>query len=281
MQPVVSPEWLAEHRDEVVICDVRWYLDGRSGREAYDQGHLPGAVFVDLDTCLTDPPSSEAGRHPLPDPATFAAELGAIGVSDQDTIVAYDDSGGMAAGRLVWLLRILGVEAALLDGGIEAWSGGLTTEEPSYPQVVFPVRPWPLDRLATIDDVKAVSAAARSGGGAGVVLVDARAPERYRGEVEPIDPRAGHIPGAVNVPFTGNLDSETKRFLSSDEIRSRFAEVGIDGEHDVIVYCGSGVSACHDLLALELAGLGPGRLYAGSWSQWSTDPSRPAATGDD
>lgn len=293
--PLAGPAWLAEHRGEVVVCDVRWYLDGRSGLSAYRAGHLPGAVFVDLDRYLAGPPSPAAGRHPLPDPVVFAAGMTEAGVGDGDIVIAYDDQGGMAAGRLVWLLRVLGHQAALLDGGLGAWTGPLETGsagplEEGTPggtaaaataapraapprrrtAAAFTPRPWPADALAGADEVMDVP-----------VLVDARAPERYRGEVEPIDPKPGHIPGAVNIPFAGNLAAPGGPFLGALELRRRYEAAGVRRGADVVVYCGSGVSACHDLLAIEAAGLGRGRLYPGSWSQWCADPARPVATGDD
>jgi thiosulfate/3-mercaptopyruvate sulfurtransferase len=266
IDPVVDVSWIRDR--SVVLADVRWYLDGRSGREAYEQGHLPGAVFIDLDTALAGPASPAEGRHPLPDPEVFAAAMAAAGIKDQDQIIAYDDAGGVVASRLVWMLRATGHDAALLDGGLTAWPGELTTEIPVRPAAVFTARPWPADRLATL--TQTVDAP-------GVVL-DARDPARFRGESEPVDPRPGHIPGARNLPCRGNVDAEG-RFLPVAELRERFAAVGADGSGDVISYCGSGVTACHNLIALEHAGLGAGRLFPGSWSQYShTD--RPAATGD-
>jgi thiosulfate/3-mercaptopyruvate sulfurtransferase len=272
--PIVGPAWLATHRAEVVVCDVRWYLDGRSGLDAYRASHLPGAVFVDLDRYLAGPPSPAAGRHPLPDPEVFAAGLTAAGVSPGRTVVAYDDQGGMAAGRLVWLLRILGEDAVLLDGGLPGWPGPVETGDGEEPASggSFPARPWPASSLAAIDEV-----AARVDGR---MVVDARAAERYRGEVEPVDARAGHIPGAVSLPFAGNQRSPAGPFLPIGDLRARFEAAGVGAADDVIAYCGSGVSACHDLLAMEAAGFGRGRLYPGSWSQWAADPERPAVTGD-
>ncbi len=256
-------------RLDAVLCDVRWYLDGRSGREAYEAGHLPGAVFVDLDRDLTAPPSTTQGRHPLPTAEAFAAALGALGVGPDDAVVAYDDSGGMSAGRLVWMLRVLGQPAALLDGGIGAWDGPLEAGSATRPPVECPVRPWPDGAFAGLEEV----AAAAAGG----IVLDARAPERYRGEVEPVDPRAGHVPGARNAPFAANL-GDGGRFRSPDDLRAHYEELGVGEAAGVVAYCGSGVSACHDLLAMEHAGLGRGRLYVGSWSQWSAT-GRPAATG--
>lgn len=265
IEPVVDVVWVSRHHP-VVLADVRWYLDGRSGAAAYAAGHLPGAVFVDLTTALAAPPSNRGGRHPLPDPEDFARAMADAGISEDSVVVAYDDAGGASAGRLVWLLRSLGVDAALLDGGMDAWDDDLATDHPSVTPGRFAGRPWDPARLATIDDLTT-----------GAVVVDARAGERYRGETEPIDARAGHVPGAVNLPFADNLDA-SGRFLSSAALRRRFASVGIDQDTDPIVYCGSGVTACHDLLALERAGLGPGRLYPGSWSAYAAT-DRPLETG--
>jgi thiosulfate/3-mercaptopyruvate sulfurtransferase len=266
--PLVSAQWLADHREEVVLVDVRWYLDGRSGRDAFEQGHLPGAVWLDLDAFLADPPSAADGRHPLPSPERFAAGMSAAGIGNAADIkvVAYDDNGGMSASRLVWLLRALDHPAALLDGGLAAWTGPLQIGPVSVASTAFQAEPWPEDRLANIEEIPSVGS-----------LIDARAPERYRGDQEPIDPRAGHIPGAANVPWQSYLGGDG-RFETAAKLQSRFTAAGA-GE-DVVVYCGSGVSACHTLLALEASGVRGARLYPGSWSQWSGDPERPAATGD-
>jgi thiosulfate/3-mercaptopyruvate sulfurtransferase len=271
--PIVSPEWLAEHYDDVVVADVRWYLDGRSGYDAYLKQRLPGAVFVDLDRCLAGPPSAEEGRHPLPTPAAFASAMTSLGMTNGATVVAYDDDGGRIAARLVWLLRVTGQSASLLDGGTDAWPGpfqsGPVGDQPSgdrraaYRPGAFEVAQWPASRLASAEEV--VSA---------TIVLDARAPERYRGEVEPVDPRPGHIPGAINAPTAANLD-ETGRFKSPEALRATYQDLGVGPGSSPVVYCGSGVTACHDLLALERAGLGGGRLYPGSWSQWSADPARP------
>jgi thiosulfate/3-mercaptopyruvate sulfurtransferase len=243
------------------FADVRWYLDGRSGRAAYAAGHIPGAVFVDVDTMLAGPPSVAAGRHPLPDPEHFAASMRALGIEEESVVVAYDDAGGTVAARLVWMLRAVGVSAALLDGGIGGWEGPLSTEEPAIVPSRFPAQPWPEALLASADD--AADPALR--------VVDARAPERFRGEVEPVDPVAGHIPGAVSVPATSLLGPDG-RFLPRAELRARLE--GAD-----VAYCGSGVNACFLVLAAQHAGLPAPRLYPGSWSQWSGDPSRPVEAG--
>jgi thiosulfate/3-mercaptopyruvate sulfurtransferase len=264
--PLVSAGWLAEHRSEVALVDVRWYLDGRSGQQAFELGHLPGAVWLDLDAFLADPPSPERGRHPLPSPERFAAGLSAAGIGDDTRVVAYDDNGGMSAARLVWMLRTLGHPAALLDGGLAAWTQPLETGPAISEPATFTPQPWPAGRFAGIDEVTSVP-----------VLLDARAPERYRGEQEPIDPRPGHIPGAANAPWQANLDG-SGHFLPAAKLRAQF-QTAVDKPDDVVVYCGSGVTACHTLLALEAGGVAGARLYPGSWSQWSSDPERPAATG--
>jgi thiosulfate/3-mercaptopyruvate sulfurtransferase len=266
--PVVDTTWLRTHGDPVVLADVRWYLDGRSGRQAYDAGHLPGAVFVDLDRWLAAPGSAAAGRHPLPDPEAFAEGMAQLGIGDTDTVVAYDDDGGVTAARLVWMLRATGHDAALLDGGLATYDGPLDQATTSRARAGFTARPWPHERLADIDEAADPAHA----------VLDARDAVRFRGEQEPVDPRPGHIPGARNVPARGNLD-DRGRFLPVDELRRRFAAAGVTDGSAVVSYCGSGVTACHTLLALEHAGFGPGRLYPGSWSQYSSDPTRPAATG--
>jgi thiosulfate/3-mercaptopyruvate sulfurtransferase len=268
--PVVDAAWLSEHRDEVVVADVRWYLDGRSGRDAYDGGHVPGALFVDLDEWLAAHGVADAGRHPLPEPEHFARGMARLGIGDDDIVVAYDDAGGVMAARLVWMLRATGHAAALLDGGLAAWDGPLETAAVSRPPARFTPAPWPPERLASIED----AADPRN------VVLDARQRERYLGDEEPIDPRPGHIPGARSLPARDNLD-ETGRFLPVETLRERLTAAGAGAGAPVVSYCGSGVTACHTLLAMEHAGLGEGRLFPGSWSQWSSDPSRPAATGED
>ena len=267
---------VATHLDQIIVVDVRWYLDGRSGQDAYLAGHIPGAVWIDLDTVLAAPrPCVTAATH-CRRPRTFAAGLGAAGIGDDDTVVAYDDSGGMAAGRLVWLLRIGGSQAALLDGGLAAWPGPLATGRRGAAPTArrFP-QTWPRDRLASIDEISSVVAGR---GPAPEVLVDARAPERYRGETEPVDPRAGHIPGAINLP-SPPTSSPDGRFLPVDRaagpVRPGRHRRGDRGDRLLRL----GRDRLHDLLALEAAGLGWGRLYPGSWSQWSADRGRPAATG--
>jgi thiosulfate/3-mercaptopyruvate sulfurtransferase len=266
--PVVDQAWWQAHRDSVVLADVRWYLDGRSGRAAYEDGHLPGAVFVDLDRWLAAHAGPEAGRHPLPDPEVFAQGMAELGIADDDTVIAYDDDSGTIAARLVWLLRVTGHDAALLDGGLTAYDGPLERQDVHRPPATFAPKPWPAERLAGID----AASDPRN------VVLDARDAVRFRGDREPVDPRAGHIPGARNVPARGNVDA-THRFLPVEALRRRFEQAGVTDEASVVSYCGSGVTACQNLLALEHAGFRPGRLYAGSWSQYSAT-DRPVATGD-
>lgn len=271
---VVDQAWLVPRLadPEVVVADVRWYLDGRSGREAYEAGHVPGAVFVDIDGDLSEPAAATAGRHPLPAITAFAESMGSLGIGDGTTVVAYDDSGGATAARLVWMLRALGHRGALLDGGLASWQGPLETG-PGRPRprvrLTVPSE-WPEGRFARADEVAAASG----------VTLDARVPERYRGGAPGIDPRPGHIPGARNAPWAANLGDDG-RIASVDDLRAHYASLGVEPGTDVIAYCGSGVSACIDLLALEHAGLGPGRLFVASWSGWAADPARPTATGAD
>ena len=270
LPPVVGAAWLQDHRDDVVVADVRWYLDGRSGRDAYARGHLPGAVFVDLDAVLAGPATREGGRHPLPCPEAFARGMAELGIGDGDTVVAYDDDGGVMAARLVWMLRATGRDAALLDGGIAVWDGPLETDTPPRQPATFAPVAWPPDRIATADD-----AADRAH-----VVIDARTRARYLGLDDPVDPRWGHVPGARSLPCRENLAPDG-RFLAAGDLRARFEALGARQGTPVVSYCGSGVTACHNLLAMERAGLGDGRLFPGSWSQWSADERRAVATGDD
>ena len=250
------------------LLDVRWSLDGSKGVHTYREGHLPGAVYLDLPTELSDPTRVGRGRHPLPTPEGFAATLRRAGVTTGSRVVAYDDTSGTAAARLVWMLRVIGHDAALLDGGLAAWEGELSTEDPAVAEGDVPARPWPDTRIASVEEVAAGTAQ----------VVDARAAERYRGDVEPLDPRAGHVPGALNLPFAGNL-GEDGRFLEPAALRQRFADHGLDLEAETVVYCGSGVTAAHEVLAMDHAGIAGVRLFPGSWSQWSAEESRPVATG--
>lgn len=254
------------------LLDVRWQLGGPPGIEGFRAGHLPGAVYVDLDAELAATPSTAAGRHPLPEVADLQAAARRWGVRVGESVVAYDDSGAMSAARAWWLLRWAGVaEVRILDGGLGAWTAAGGAIESGDVMVEPGDVVLAGGRLPTLDADGAAQWAADG------VLLDARAAERYRGEVEPIDPRAGHIPGAVSAPTAGNLDAEG-RFLPADDLDRRFATLGVPEGGDVAVYCGSGVTAAHQAAAIMRAGRHP-VLYAGSWSQWSSDPERPVATG--
>ncbi|MBA2255530.1 MAG: sulfurtransferase [Chloroflexi bacterium] len=274
MTLITADELAARLGDEDLrIADVRWYLaqPGRARRE-YQAGHIPGAIFVDLDTDLAAPVGPEGGgRHPLPDPAAFVERLGRLGIGSEHLVVAYDDvSGGMAA-RLWWMLDSLGHQrAALLDGGLSAWTainGRLATDEPSFRQADLQLADrW--RNVVTRDDL-----VQRLGD---VALLDLRVGERYRGENEPVDPVAGHIPTARSAPLSENLD-ERGRFLGADALADRYRGFGA-GERPVVLSCGSGVMACHGALAMRLAGLPDPLLYAGSYSDWST-AGLPVVTG--
>jgi thiosulfate/3-mercaptopyruvate sulfurtransferase len=255
-----------------VVLDVRWRLGDQEGRRHYLEGHIPTAVYVDLETELSDPPSPAAGRHPLPSLAALQAAARRWGIGDGSTIVAYDDVGNLSAARAWWLLRWGGLgDVYLLDGGLRAWRrAGHALEtgvlEPPAGNIVLSAGHLP---VLEADDAARL---AREG-----VLLDARAAERYRGDVEPIDPRAGHIPGALSAPTADNLRAD-ETFATATALATRFRALRIDGSNPVGVYCGSGVTAAHEVAALAIAGI-DAALYAGSWSQWCADPARPIATG--
>ncbi|MFD8260701.1 sulfurtransferase [Streptomyces griseoluteus] len=257
------------------LLDVRWQLSAPDApafdaRAAYGAGHLPGAVFVDLDRELASPPGPR-GRHPLPDLAEFGAAMRRAGVSAGTPVVVYDGGQGWAAARAWWLLRATGhPNVRVLDGGLTAWEGPLSTEVPTPAQGDFE----PLPEPGGVLDADGAARLAGSG-----VLLDARAGERYRGEVEPIDRVGGHIPGALSAPTMENVGPDG-HFLPAADLRDRFKALGVSGDAPVGVYCGSGVSAAHEALALAIAGI-PAALYVGSWSEWSNDPSRPVAVGPD
>ncbi|KPI14223.1 3-mercaptopyruvate sulfurtransferase [Actinobacteria bacterium OK074] len=257
------------------LLDVRWQLvpPGQppfDGRAAHAAGHLPGAVFVDLDADLAGA-AGPAGRHPLPDVEHFGAAMRAAGVRADAPVVVYDGGQGWAAARAWWLLRWTGhPEVRVLDGGLAAWDGPLSTDAVTPAAGNFRPEPGALPLL----DADGAAALARTG-----LLLDARAAERYRGDVEPIDRVGGHIPGAVSAPTTENV-AESGRFHPAAELADRFKALGAADGTEVGVYCGSGVSGAHEVLALAVAGI-PAALYVGSWSQWSSDPDRPVATGPD
>jgi thiosulfate/3-mercaptopyruvate sulfurtransferase len=302
---LVSVEALAAElagQEPPLVLDVRWRLGGPPGIDSYRAGHLPGAVYVDLDTDLSGPPGA-GGRHPLPAPADLEAAMRRAGVRAGHPVVAYDDGDSTIAARAWWTLRYFGHDQVrVLDGGFRAWADAgqpVTVDEPSVAAGDFTAVPGHLPVL----DVAGAAALARSG-----VLLDARAGERYRGEIEPVDPAAGHIPGALSAPTAANVGADG-RFLTAAELRERFSGLGItagppdasgrpgpsdgsgravpsdgsgrpgpSGAPTVGAYCGSGVTAAHEVLALALAGI-PASLYVGSWSGWTADPSRPVATG--
>ena len=280
-QPVpalVTAAWLAAHLDDphVQPVDVRWYLTERGrGRAEYLAAHIPGASFMDVDDDLAAPRGQGPGRHPIPAPEAFAAAAGRAGIGPDTHVVAYDASGGAYAARLWWLLRYFGhPRVSLLDGGWPAWqAGGYPTERgaTAVTPAVFVPRPHP----ELVVDAAAVEALRHD---PRALLLDARAPERYEGRVEPIDPRAGHIPGARSAPFAANLRPDG-HMKSPDELRAHYAALGADPATRIVCYCGSGVTAAHDIFALHLAGYPDALLYEGSWSDWCSDPRRPVATG--
>ncbi|MFB0936148.1 MAG: sulfurtransferase [Propionivibrio sp.] len=272
---LISCDELAQHLDDPAwrIFDCRHMLsDVGYGEKAYAEGHLPGAVFMHLDRDLSGPMNGRNGRHPLPDAKLLAGKMGAAGVGRQTQVVVYDDDGGMYAVRLWWLLRWMGHDnVAVLDGSIRQWTSQglpLTTEEPNYAPADFELelRDW----VVTSDQVEANLKTND------FCLIDARGPDRFRGENETMDPVGGHVPDARNRFFRDNLDAGL--FRPAAELRQEFLGVLAGAEpSQVVMYCGSGVTACHNLLAMEIAGLPGARLYAGSWSEWCSDPRRPVA----
>lgn len=255
MHPLISAQKLAGILDDVVLCDMRWDLtDPNKGHDTYRAGHLPGAVFVDLDTDLSAPPGDN-GRHPLPTTKTFAETLGRLGITPDSHVVVYDDMQGRVAARMWWMLRSIGHdEVQVLDGGYQAWlaangsveTGDVTPDPTQYPE------PERFEGVVGHDQLD------------GLVVIDVRAEERYQGEVEPVDPKAGHIPGAINIPTDRNLN-EDGRFHAAGDLAAVYQSV----PDDVAVSCGSGVNACHSALALTLAGHPMPDVYVGSFSEWS------------
>jgi thiosulfate/3-mercaptopyruvate sulfurtransferase len=270
--PLVTPTWLAERLGEpsVVVVDTRWYLKNKKGIDAYRAGHIPSAVFADVDGELSALPGpGRPGRHPLPDADSFATLLARLGVTPDSTVVAYDDSGGSTAARLWWLLRYFGHDIGkVLDGGIQAWIGEgrpvdteLTARTPAAR-----IRLTPHSEM--VIDKERVKRLVERGEG---LLLDARASERYEGITEPVDARPGHIPGAKSAPFNTNLRTPGGTFRPAEELASHYASLGVGAKQPVVAYCGSSVTACHDLLALSLAGRDDALLYEGSWSEWAAD----------
>jgi len=264
--PLVEADWLRNHISDENVCviDFRWYLVGRKGHDEYLRGHIAGAVFVELESVT----GKGAGRHPLPTAMQFEQEMRKAGVSATTRVVIYDDEGGSVAARLWFMLGWFGQGAqAVLDGGLQTWGSPLERDTPHVDPGDFKSREPDPARILDFDAVRRLQ---------GVPLLDARVGERYRGEIEPVDPKAGHIPGALSAPWKENLGPDG-RFKSPDELRERYQELG--AAQGAVAYCGSGVTACHDVLAMEIAGVPNVRLYAGSWSDWSSRDA-PVTTGD-
>jgi thiosulfate/3-mercaptopyruvate sulfurtransferase len=263
--PLVEAGWLRDHisDENVRLIDFRWYLLGRKGRDEYLKGHIPGAIFVELDSVTGE----GSGRHPLPSATRFTKEMRAAGVSATTRVVIYDDEGGSVAARLWFMLGWFGHNSqAVLNGGLQVWGSPLERDSPEVDAGDFTAREPDQSRVLDFEAVRKLQ---------GTPLLDARAVDRYRGEIEPVDPKAGHIPGAISAPWKENL-SPDGRFKSPDELRKHYEELG--AAQGAVAYCGSGVTACHDVLAMEVAGLPNPRLYAGSWSDWSSRDA-PVATG--
>ena len=272
----------------IVVADVRWYLDGRDGRKAYSEGHIPGAIFVDLERDLADSDRSDPtnGRHPFPTASAFAGAMSRLGIGNDSYVVAYDDTGGMTASRLVVMLRMFGCRASVLDGGIAAWQGStdqpLATGKPTtIKPAVFATTQWSSERIITRDDLEKIVAegpvASRR------VLLDARSADRFEGisteATAKLDPRPGHIPGAFSAPWNALIEPSTGCFKPIEELRRHFESLCVDLADEVVAYCGSGVSACANVVAIEHAGFAAPRLFVPSWSGWSSDPEAPIETG--
>jgi thiosulfate/3-mercaptopyruvate sulfurtransferase len=276
---LISTEELAARISDksIVICDCRHDLmDLEKGRRAYAEGHIPGAHFLHLDSDLSGAKNGQNGRHPLPNVEAFAKTMGSIGVDKSKHVIAYDDTGGPYAARLWWLLRWLGHDnVSILDGGINKWASENRPVDRITPNAT-PANFLATPRAGTSVDANFILANLAK---ATSIVVDARAPERYRGETEPIDPVAGHIPGALNRVFKNNLNADGT-FKSASTLRQEFtALLGTHSANEVINQCGSGVTACHNLFAMEIAGLSGSKLYPGSWSEWCASPARPVAKG--
>jgi thiosulfate/3-mercaptopyruvate sulfurtransferase len=279
---LVSTQWLADHLDDpaVRIADTRWYLlDVLKGERDYLAGHIPNAIYLSVDRDLAAPPLPDAktGRHPLPDAPSFAETMARNGISNTTHVVAYDDAGGATAARVWWLLRYFGhANVSLLDGGLNQWLAegrALTTEIPNFPRAAFHAQPNP-NMVVTKQEMLKHTRSSRT------LILDVRAPERYRGETEPVDARAGHIPGAASAPIGENLrGADDFLFQDADVLRERFAALGAHDAQEIVAYCGSGVNAAAEIFALELAGFQNARLYAASFSEWSRDLDLPIVTG--
>lgn len=284
MPSLVTTHWLADHLNDphVRIVDTRWYLlQPGKGETDYYNAHIPNALYLSVDRHLAAPPLPDAktGRHPLPADDTFAETMAQAGIGDNTHVVVYDDADGGQSARLWWLLRYYGhANVSLLDGGLTQWVAEgrpLTSTVPSLPRAEFHPEPNP-NMVVTKAEMIAATNNPRT------LILDARAPERYQGITEPIDARAGHIPGARNAPLSGNLRaSDDVHFNDSTSLQARYDSFGANGADEIIAYCGSGVNAAADIFALHLAGYENTRLYAGSFSEWSRDPELPVITGDE
>lgn len=270
MNELTSTQWLSDHLSDrrLIIADIRWSsADVDGGYKAYIAGHIPGAVFLDLDRVLSDRSDLSRGRHPLPDPEVFVTALAEIGIGQGSRVVAYDDAAGSIAARFWWMMTWIGADcASVLDGGITKWIAERRPLEEGKPNPLPPAD----QKLPVCLKTELVAAMSElESGGSDMLILDARAPERYRGEIEPIDSRGGHIPGAVNFSFVKTLtDTAAPVFRSKDELTKLFREVGVSESKNIVSYCGSGVTACHNLLAMKIAGIENTRLYPGSWSEW-------------
>lgn len=277
---LVSCEWLAQRLDDpgLRIADVRWYLvDKDKGRSDYLEGHVPGAVFLDVDTDLAAPRGDGPGRHPLPAPERFAAAMSRAGIGPRTHVVVYDFGDGSIAARLWWLLRYFGHQrVSLLDGGIKRWVAEghpIETRVATYAPTAFIPVPHP-ERVVDAAAIERMRVDPHA------LVLDVRMAERYEGRREPVDPVAGHVPGAKNRPYPVNVRSaEDPRFLDSGELRKAFEQLGADRAEHIACYCGSGVNACQSVFALELAGFQDALLYEGSWSDWCSVPTRAVGTG--
>ena len=282
MPLLVTTQWLAEHLDDpnIRIADTRWYLlDVNKGERDYFAEHIPNAIYLSVDRDLSAPPLPDAktGRHPLPDAQAFSETMARAGISNTTHVIAYDDAGGANAARVWWLLKYFGHEnVSLLDGGLNQWRAEnrpLTTVVPNFARAEFHARANP-DMVAAKTDLQARARDTHT------LILDARMPERYRGEIEPVDARAGHIPGAVSASIVGNLrGADDFRFQDAEKLRERFAALGANDAREIIAYCGSGVNASAEIFALALAGYDNTKLYAASFSEWSRDMDLPIVTG--
>ncbi len=279
MNSIITKKWLLArlYDPNLVILDCRFHLnDPKAGVKSYEEAHIPGALFFDLERELSGPKFKHGGRHPLPPIEQFVSKLGLAGIDDSVHVIAYDDQGGAMASRLWWLLQYVGhSKVSIMEEGFTSWKEAGFPITNAKPQVTIPRQFTPAiqnQMLVTMDEVKQVMKDPN------VILIDSREKIRYLGEHEPIDPVAGHIPGALNLDWKLNLDS-TGKWLNNEQLRNRF--VKLDTNKDLIVYCGSGVTACPNILALRQAGFVRIKLYAGSWSDWISYPDNPVATGEE